>query len=157
MLLRRSIAHFDDGRLAHAAGLKTVMVSNGTAEIRVLEELLPWIDAMNIDLKGFSDRYYKEVLGGDRRMVMEFIRRAAGHCHLELTCLIVPGENDTEEEMRAMAAWIEETCGKDTPLHVSRFFPRFHMKDRKATEVERVRRLAKVAGERLSYVYTGNC
>ena len=138
-----------------------VLVSNGTAELPVLEEILPYIDAMNIDLKGFTDRYYEKVLGGDRGMVMRFIERAAQSCHVELTTLIIPGENDSEDEMRRMCAWIAGLSGRvpgnEIPLHISRFFPRFHMTDRPATSVKKVYRLAEVAREQLRYVYTGNC
>ena len=78
----------DTARLAKAEGLRNVMVTNGTAELTVLEELRPYIDAMNIDLKGFTDRYYKEVLGGDRQQVLAFIESAVKSCHVELTTLI---------------------------------------------------------------------
>ena len=174
----------DAARLVRERGMKNVLVTNGTAELAVLEELLPYIDAMNIDLKGFTDRYYSEVLKGSRRMVMEFIERAAECCHVELTTLIVPGENDSESEMRELSAWAagldreksgaraageggrtEGSSGRDEsvdgrghiPLHVTRFFPRFHMTDRPATDVRLVRRLAEVARENLRYVYVGNC
>ncbi|MBR1508212.1 MAG: AmmeMemoRadiSam system radical SAM enzyme [Eubacterium sp.] len=154
----------DTARLIHENGMKNVLVSNGTAELSVLEEILPYIDAMNIDLKGFTDRYYNDILGGSRKMVMNFIERAVKDCHVELTTLIIPGENDSEEEMREMTAWIsslKDTSGKDigsgVPLHISRFFPRFKMTDRDATSVRRIYRLADVARERLQYVYTGNC
>ena len=154
----------DTARLVHEAGMMNVIVTNGTASLDVLHELAPYIDAMNIDLKGFTDRYYNEVLGGSRQMVMDFIAEAVKHCHVELTTLIVPGENDSEEEMREMTAWIAsltdadgKTAGRRIPLHISRFFPRFHMTDRDATDVRRVYRLAEVAREQLEYVYTGNC
>lgn len=150
----------DTAKLAHERGLKNVLVTNGTAELAVLEELKPYVDAMNVDLKGFTDRYYGEVLGGDRKMVMDFIEAAAGFCHVELTTLIVPGENDSEEEMRELSAWVSQLRnpdGESIPLHVSRFFPRFHMQDRGPTDVRKVYRLAEVARENLEYVYTGNC
>ena len=150
----------DTAKLVHERGMKNVLVTNGTAELAVLEELKPYVDAMNVDLKGFTDRYYGEVLGGDRKMVMDFIEAAAGFCHVELTTLIVPGENDSEEEMRELSAWVSRLRnpdGESIPLHVSRFFPRFHMQDRGATEVKTVYRLAEVARENLEYVYTGNC
>ena len=141
-----------------------MMVTNGTAEPEVLRELIPYIDAMNIDLKGFTDLYYNELLHGNRQMVMDFITEAVRHCHVELTTLIVPGENDSEDEMRAMTEWISsltdsegKTIGPDIPLHISRFFPKFHMTDRRATDVRQVYRLAEVARERLRWVYTGNC
>ena len=150
----------DTAKLAHERGLKNVLVTNGTATLSVLEELKPYVDAMNIDLKGFTDRYYSEVLGGDRKMVMDFIETAAGFCHVELTTLIVPGENDSEEEMRELSAWVSRLRnpdGESIPLHVSRFFQRFHMQDRGPTDVRIVYRLAQVARENLEYVYTGNC
>lgn len=151
----------DTAKLVQEAGMVNVLVSNGTAELPVLDEIVPYMDAMNIDLKGFTDRYYQEVLGGDRAMVMRFIARAVQFCHVELTTLIIPGENDTEEEMREMCKWIAGlrglVPGKEIPLHISRFFPRFHMTDRAATDVAKVYKLADVAREKLSYVYTGNC
>ena len=150
----------DAAKLAKAEGLKNVIVTNGTAELAVLDELRPYIDAMNIDLKGFTDRYYSEVLGGDRRMVMDLIGSAVRSCHVELTTLVVPGENDGEEEMRELAQWVgrlKNPDGEGVPLHVTRFFPRFHMCDRKATDVKTVYRLAGIAGESVEYVYTGNC
>ena len=154
----------DTAKLIKKLGMKTVLVTNGTAELNVLEKLAPYIDAMNIDLKGFTDRYYREVLKGDRKMVMDFIARAAQVCHVEVTTLIIPGENDSEEEMDALSSWIAgltdergERIGQSIPLHISRFFPRFHMQDRRATEVKLVYRLAEVARRNLTYVYTGNC
>ena len=148
----------DTAKLVHEQGMVNVIVTNGTADLQVLSELAPYIDAMNIDLKGFTDRYYNGVLGGDRAMTMAFIEEAVKHCHVELTTLIVPGENDSEDEIRRMAEWIAGlTNGEEIPLHISRFFPRFRMTDRDATKVRLVYRLADVARERLRYVYTGNC
>ncbi len=150
----------DTARLAREYGLKNVLVTNGTAELSVLREIAPYSDAMNIDLKGFTDRYYREVLGGDRAMTMAFIEEAVRTAHVELTTLIVPGENDSEDEMRELSAWIStlrEPDGESVPLHISRFFPRFHMTDRKATEVRKIYRLAEIAREKLDYVYPGNC
>ena len=104
------------------------------------------------------------MLGGSLDMVKAFIARAAQLCHVELTTLIVPGENDSEDEMRALTGWVAGLEGADgravgtqIPMHISRFFPRFHMTDRPATDTERVYRLAEVAREKLQYVYTGNC
>ncbi len=158
----------DTAKLVHERGMLNVLVSNGTAGPRVLSEILPHIDAMNIDLKGFTDRYYTNVLGGNRAMTMDFIREAAKHCHVELTTLIVPGENDSPEEIEELAAWIAglddvfqsekaNGGGRDIPLHISRFFPRFHMTDRDATDVALIYHLADVARRHLRYVYTGNC
>ena len=154
----------DTAKLVHEKGMKNVLVTNGTASIEVLDEILPFIDAMNIDLKGFTDHYYRDVLKGDRRMVMDFIERAVRDSHVELTTLIVPGENDSEEEIREMTFWIAglkdgegNVIGPEIPLHISRFFPRFNMTDRAATDVGLIYRLKEVAEEKLRYVYTGNC
>ena len=154
----------DTAKLVHERGMVNVLVTNGTAELSVLRELAPYIDAMNIDLKGFTDRYYTDVLQGNREMVMNLIREAVTFCHVELTTLIVPGENDSPEEMEELSAWVAgltDVCGgasgQDIPLHVSRFFPRFHMTDRPPTDVGRVYQLAETARKRLRYVYTGNC
>ena len=145
----------DTARLVRKRGMKNVLVTNGFAELSVLEELLPYVDAMNIDLKGFTDAWY-ERLGGDLETVKSFIARAAQDCHVELTTLIVPGENDSEEEMEREAGWIA-SLDREIPLHVTRFFPRYRMADKDPTPVERVYRLRDVAAQWLRYVYVGNC
>ncbi len=154
----------DTAKLLSKNDLKTVLVTNGTAEVEVLSGLLPYVDAMNIDLKGFTDRYYNDVVKGSRKMVMDFIELSVKHCHVELTTLIIPGENDSDEEMRELASWISgltdregSRIGPNVPLHISRFFPRFHMQDRPATDVKKIYHLKEVAEEKLKYVYTGNC
>ena len=154
----------DTAKLIHEMGLKNVLVTNGTATMEVYEELADLIDAMNIDLKGFGTHYYSDILKGDLDMVLEMIESAVKRCHVELTTLIIPGENDSEEEMRQISTWISKltdasgnTIGKDIPLHISRFFPCFHMTDRAATDVSKIYRLADIAREKLKYVYTGNC
>ena len=146
----------DTARLVHGKGMVNVLVTNGTAERAVLEEILPWIDAMNIDLKSFSASFYQNLLQGDLDMVKAFITEAVKHCHVELTTLIIPGENDSEEEMRQLSSWVA-ALSPEIPLHISRFFPQFHMQDRAATDVKKVYRLAEIARESLCYVYTGNC
>ena len=145
----------DTARLVKQAGMKNVLVTNGTASLRVLEELLPFVDAMNIDLKSFQESYYRK-LGGDLATVKKFIERAAEECHVELTTLIVPGENDEAAEIEEEAEWIAGINEK-IPLHVTRFFPRYQMKDRDATDVERVYLLADRARKYLKYVFVGNC
>ena len=149
----------DTAVLVKAAGMKNVLVTNGTAELSILEEILPCMHAMNIDLKGFWQEYY-EKLGGSLETVKDFIARAATDCHVELTTLIVPGENDEVSEMEEEAVWIasvEDSVGKKIPLHVTRFFPRYHMLDKEATDVAQVYRLADVARKYLDYVFVGNC
>ena len=145
----------DTARLVRERGMKNVLVTNGCAEPLVLEELLPYVDAMNIDLKGFAGEWY-ERLGGDLETVKRFIARAAQDCHVELTTLIVPGENDSEEEMDREARWIA-SLDWEIPLHVTRFFPQYRMADKEPTPVERVYRLRNTAAQWLRYVYVGNC
>ena len=154
----------DTARLVHERGMLNVLVTNGCAETGILEQLAPYIDAMNIDLKGFTDRYYREVLGGDRQMVMAFIREAVKRCHVELTTLVVPGENDSEEEMLHLSEWVAGLQdvsggrqGREIPLHISRFFPRYRMAEKRPTDVRKVYSLVKAAEKNLLYVYPGNC
>ena len=144
----------DTARLVKESGMANVLVTNGTAAPEILEELLPLIDAMNIDLKGFRADYYRK-LGGDLNTVKTFIARAVTACHVELTTLIVPGENDSLEEMAAQARWIAD-LNPEIPLHITRFFPQYHMLDRKPTVIQSLRQLAETAGRYLTNVSLGN-
>ena len=146
----------DCGKLIHEKGMYNVLVSNGMASLEVLGEISPYIDAMNIDLKSFSEDWYRQVLGGDLNMVKAFISEAVKTAHVELTTLVIPGVNDSDDEIRQMAGWIA-SLGRDIPYHISRFFPAYRMRDRKPTPVETVYHLAAVASEYLDHVYTGNC
>ncbi len=144
----------DTALLVKEYGMDNILVTNGCAALWVLEELLPFTDAMNIDLKGFDEAYYRR-LGGSLETVKAFIARAAADCHVELTTLIVPGENDDPAVMEAEAKWIA-SLDPGIPLHVTRFFPRYRMEERAPTAVESVYRLAETAGKYLDYVYAGN-
>ena len=145
----------DTAKLVREAGMVIVLVTNGSATLEVLEELLPFTDAMNIDLKGFRADYYRK-LGGDLETVKAFIRHAAASCHVEITTLIVPEENDSLEEMEEEAQWIASLDG-EIPLHVTRFFPRYHMENRGPTDIGRVYLLAETARKYLKNVFVGNC
>ncbi|MCR5196775.1 MAG: AmmeMemoRadiSam system radical SAM enzyme [Pseudobutyrivibrio sp.] len=146
----------DTAKVLREKGLKTVLVSNGMADTATVRELFEYVDAMNIDLKGFTDHYYADVLKGNRQMVMDFIAEAVKHCHVELTTLVIPGENDSDVEMDSLSSWVA-ALNKDIPLHISRFFPRFHMEDKNPTPVDTIYHLKTVAEKHLTYVYTGNC
>ena len=149
----------DTARLAKDVGLQNVLVTNGTATQKVLNEILPYIDAMNIDLKAFTERFYKDFIDGDFQMVKDFITGTAKSCHVELTTLIIPGENDSEEEMRELSAWVaalENQLGKKIPLHITRFFPAFKLTDKEPTPVDTILRLVQVAKENLEFVFAGN-
>ena len=139
----------------HQAGLLNVLVSNGTIEEKSWRELLPFIDAANIDLKGFSDSWYRS-LSGDLATVKRNIAIAAEHCHVEVTTLIIPDSNDSPAEMQAEAKWLA-AINPDIPLHISRFFPHHHMTNHPPTPVDTIYHLADIAREHLQYVYTGNC
>lgn len=145
----------DVSRLLHEQNMKSVLVTNGTVSLPVMEKLLPYVDAMNIGLKGFRDEYYKK-LGGSLDAVKDVIRCADAACHVELTTLIVPEENDALEEMEEEAKWIA-SVNDSIPLHVTRFFPRYNMQDREATDVKRIYELKTVAERYLKHVFAGNC
>lgn len=145
----------DAGRMVHENGQKNVVVTNGNFSVEIAENLASIVDAYNIDLKGFTPEWYRK-LGGDLETVKAFITEAVKTAHVELTTLIVPGENDTPEEMESIARWIA-SLSPDIPLHVSKFFPRWNMVDRNETPAGRVYRLAEVAKNYLQFVYTGNC
>ena len=146
----------DCGKLVHEKGMYNVLVSNGMATLEVLEEIRPYIDAMNIDLKSFSEDWYREVLGGDLNMVKSFVAEAVKSAHVEITTLLIPGVNDSEEEVRQMASWIA-SLDRGIPYHLSRFFPAYKMADRQPTPVKTVYQLAAVASQYLDHVHTGNC
>ncbi len=144
----------DTARLVKAGGLSVVLVTNGTICREPLEELLPYVDALNIDLKGFSQAYY-DWLGGDFETVRQTISLAARSSHVEVTTLILPGKNDSPEEMEAEAAWLA-SLSPELPLHISRYFPRFRC-DIPATPVANIAGLVKRARRHLRHVYAGNC
>lgn len=142
----------DCGIIAKKRDLKNVVVTAGFICEEPLRELLPVVDAFNIDLKGFSHDFYKRLMG-DLDVVKETIKTLSKHSHVEVTCLIIPGENDSKEEMEALSGWLSG-INPDIPLHVSRFFPRWRFWDREATPIETVYRLADVARKQLKYVYS---
>lgn len=147
----------DTALLLRERGLKTVLVTNGCVSDEVAAQILPLTDALNIDLKCFRAETYEKLLGGDLETVKRFIARAAERCHVELTTLVVPGMNDSEDEIRALTEWIASLPkGEEIPLHLTRFFPRYRMTDRSATERRSVLRLVSVARESLRRVYAGN-
>jgi pyruvate formate lyase activating enzyme len=135
-------------------GMKNVVVTNGSVTAAALNEVLPYIDAYNIDLKGFTEDYYKK-LGGDLNTVLDFIGTATAHSHVELTTLIVPDENDTPDEMEKLSEWIA-SVDRTIPLHISRFFPRRKMIDKKPTDILLMHELADIAILNLDTVLLGN-
>lgn len=145
----------DCARLAKENNLKNALVTNGCFTEEVLKEIAPYIDAFNIDLKAFSDNFYKDI-GGDFEMVKNFIKLAHKSAHIEITTLIIPGENDSEEEIINLTDFLA-SISSEIPLHISRFFPIYKMKEKNPTEIKTVYNLAKIARRKLKYVYEGNC
>ena len=131
----------------------------------MIDELTGLIDAANIDLKGFTDAFYDACAAGQGALecVKRTIERLAADpsCHLEVTTLVVPGMNDSEAEIDAVARWLAGLDGgrgaETLTYHVTRFFPQWSMTDRAATPVQDVHRLADVTRRHLNHVYIGNC
>ena len=144
----------DTSKILKERGLKSVLVTNGYATSDYFNELLSLIDAMNIDLKSINPEFYKRI-GGDLDTVTRNIGAAATRCHIELTCLLIEGENDDEGEMERMADFIA-SVSPDIPFHISRFFPRYHMTDRPPTDIGKMKRFEEIAGRRLKNVHLGN-
>jgi len=144
----------DTSKLLKELGLKSVLVTNGTVAPAALKKILPLIDAMNIDLKGFSQEIYSK-LGGDFETVRKTIEISAQVCHVEITSLIVPTMNDSPAEMDKEAAWLAG-ISENIPLHISRFFPRYKVTNLPPTPVQKIYELVEVAKRHLNFVYAGN-
>jgi len=148
----------DVARRARDTGLRNIFVTNGYMTGEALELLLPVLDAANVDLKSFSDDFYKEVCGARLEPVIATLKRMKeGGVLLEVTTLLIPGANDDPGELKALARFLVEDLGPETPWHISRFHPTYRMMDRPVTPVEtlnRARDIGIAAG--LRYVYVGN-
>jgi pyruvate formate lyase activating enzyme len=137
-------------------GMFTVMVSNGYVNPEPLEEIIKFIDAFNIDLKAFNNTFYQRLTGTDITPVKESLKQIAkSGNHLEITTLIIPGQNDNENEMKAESEWIANELGRNVPLHLSRYYP-MHMRDDPPTSQFLLNRLYEIASANLDYVYMGN-
>ena len=148
----------ETAKLAKAKGLKNVLVSGGYIEPEPLAELAPYFDVVKIDLKGFDEGFYRRVVGGELRYVLRTLVELRRHKVLtEVVNLVVPTLNDRDADFRAMARWIRENLGPDTPLFFSRFTPQYRLQNLPATPVETLERAWRIAqSEGLNYVYIGN-
>ncbi len=141
---------------AKKKGLRIVIVSNGYVNEDPLDEIISFTDAFNIDLKAFNNDFYRKLTGAELEPVKKsLLKIARSGRHLEITTLIIPGYNDNDKEIASQAQWIAGELGKDTPLHLSRYFPMYKRED-PATPDETLKRLAKIAADYLNYVYIGN-
>jgi pyruvate formate lyase activating enzyme len=146
----------ETAQLIQEAGLKNIMVSNGFISEKPLDDLLRYIDAFNIDIKGFTEEFYRKFTGSSLQPVLQSLRqiRKSGR-HLELTCLVVPGQNDDPVVFREMTEWIYNELGPETILHISRYHPAYKM-GLESTSAESMENLLNIAVEKLNYVYAGN-
>ncbi|QDR78856.1 AmmeMemoRadiSam system radical SAM enzyme [Sporomusa termitida] len=144
----------DAAGLVQAAGLKNVLVTNGFINPQPLQQLLPYIAAMNIDVKAFNNQFYQQICAGQLEQVKQTVELAARHCHVEVTTLIVPGLNDSAAEISALAEWLAG-ISPDIPLHLSRYFPNYKL-DIPPTPVSTLAQACNIARQALNYVYPGN-
>lgn len=141
-------------KLVREAGLKNVLVTNGYINPKPLQELLPYLDAVNLDIKAYTEKFYRDLCKGSLAPVLKSASQFAEHCHLEITTLIIPGFNDNAGEIRDLASWIAE-LDKNIPLHLSRYFPNYQM-NLPPTPLETMKGAQKIAREYLNYVFLGN-
>lgn len=145
----------DTALLAKEAGLKTALVTNGFVNPEPLERLLPFIDAMNIDVKAFTETYYHEICGGFLEPVLATVAYAASRCHVELTTLVLPGENSSLEEIDELARWVASVDSR-IALHLNRHHPDYLMPSPPPIGREALYQLAAEARKHLAHVFVGN-
>ncbi len=149
---------FDTAKLAKEAGLQNIYVTNGFMTPEMIEMMHPYLDAANVDIKAFRDEPYRQLMGGRLEPVLDSCRKMKDlGIWLEVTTLVVPNVNDDPEELEALATFIYEDLGPDTPWHLSRFFPQYKMRDRSPTDANLLHQ-TKIMGQRigLNYIYIGN-
>jgi pyruvate formate lyase activating enzyme len=149
---------FETARLAHEAGLKNIFVTNGYMNPEALDLIQPYLDGANVDLKAFSDEFYKEQCGARLAPVLASLKKMkAMGVWLEVTTLVIPTLNDSERELGEIARFIREELGADTPWHVSRFHPTYRLTHVSSTPVSTLQRALEIGNRAgLHYVYTGN-
>lgn len=139
---------------AKEVGLKNVLVTNGYISEEPLLEILPYIDAMNIDVKAFNEDFYKNICRGELKNVMRTVEIAHLRCHVELTTLIIPGFNDDKNEMEELFKWVS-SLDPNIPHHLSRFYPNYKMNG-EITPLDKLINIRNLAKKYLNYVYIGN-
>jgi pyruvate formate lyase activating enzyme len=148
----------DTGKLAKKEGFQNVLVSNGFITLEALDVMAPYIDAANIDIKGFTEEFYHKYCGATLKGVLDATEAMVKKgIHVELTTLIVPDVNDNPEETRQIAQWVKNKLGPDVPLHFSQFYPMYKMANMQPTPVSTLVKAREIAqNEGLNYVYIGN-
>ncbi len=144
-------------KLAHKKELNNIMVTNGYIQEKPLREIAHLIDAANIDLKGFTEEFYKKICLATLKPVLNSLKsyKEAG-VWIEVTNLVIPTLNDDFDKIEDMCAWLRDNLGRDTPLHFSRFFPSYQLNNLPATPLETLEKAKKIADKYLDFVYVGN-
>ncbi len=145
---------FDTAKLIRQAGMVNVLVTNGYVNEEPLRQILPYIDAMNIDLKGIRQEFYQKLCRGKLAPVQRTIELSVGSCHIELTNLIIPGQNDSEDDISQLVDWVA-SISPSIPVHFSRYFPQYKM-DEPPTPRQTLLRAREIALKKLKFVYLGN-
>lgn len=148
----------DMGEIAQQQGLKTVYVTNGYITEEALKDISPMLDAFRVDIKAFSDAFYRSVCSARLQPVLDatIVAKECG-MHIETVTLLIPGLNDSPDEVRALIRWVVEHVGVDTPMHFTGFYPQYHMTDTRATPAATLERACGMAKEEgILYPYTGN-
>jgi pyruvate formate lyase activating enzyme len=148
----------DTAIIARKKGILNVAHTAAYVNQQPLEKLAPLLDAVNVDLKGFSEQYYRDLCQGELKVVLNALKIFKKHkVWIEITNLILPGHNDDEKEIEKMCLWIKENLGEGTPVHFSRFHPMYQMKHLPSTPVSSLKKAVEIAkGTGLKYVYMGN-
>jgi pyruvate formate lyase activating enzyme len=149
---------YESAKLAKDVGLATVYVTNGYMTPEALRHIAPWLDAANIDIKAFTEEFYKEIASAKLAPVLEsaILAKELG-IHVEITTLLIPKYNDSPDELRELSKWIYKNLGPDTPLHFTRFYPQYKMQNLYPTPLETLVAAHKIASEEgMKYVYVGN-
>lgn len=146
----------DCAGLVRAAGLVNVLVTNGYINPVPAADLLPWVDALNLDIKSMDEAFYRDQCRGTLRPVLDFaVQSVQAGCHVEITNLLIPGLNDGEDQVRRLATWVGANLGKTVPLHLNAYHPNYKL-DRPPTSAAVLMRAFEVASAELAYVYVGN-
>lgn len=148
----------DSAKLAKTSGIKTIYVTNGYMTEESFDEIKSYLDAANIDLKGMSEKFYSELCEAQLQPVLDnIVRMHDAKIHIEITNLMIPKYNDSDEDITALVDFMVDEVGVEVPLHFTRFFPQYKLTEVPPTEVkllEKAQRIAKDAG--MKYVYIGN-
>lgn len=149
---------YDCARLAKEAGLATAYITNGYITAEALKHISPYLDAFRVDIKAFTEDFYRTIASAKLAPVLESAKLAReSGMHLEVVNLVIPGHNDSSEEIRNMVKWIHENLGPDTPLHFTRFHPQYKMSDLSPTPVQKLEEAHRIATEEgMKFVYVGN-